>query len=93
MGVTHHRHQCKKCFAYQNRARTYGLTISEVKEMIDRENCDICETHIKQEKDRYIDHDHETGEVRGMLCNRCNTCLQVVENGIYKKMLKYLNDK
>ena len=35
--------------------------------------CDICGKHqTKQKKKLAVDHDHDTGQVRGLLCNRCN---------------------
>lgn len=34
--------------------------------------CAICKEPMDQS---YIDHDHETGEVRGLLCHRCNSGL------------------
>tara|TARA_R110000803_G_C11718477_1_gene287889 strand:- start:4 stop:384 length:381 start_codon:yes stop_codon:yes gene_type:complete len=35
-------------------------------------NCEYCGCEFKNTKDRCLDHNHETGEVRAILCNRCN---------------------
>ncbi len=40
--------------------------------------CGICGVALTQEN-RTIDHDHETGEARGLLCSSCNKALYVVE--------------
>ena len=38
--------------------------------------CAICERDVCEiPRGLYIDHDHKTGKVRGLLCDRCNMSL------------------
>ena len=36
-------------------------------------HCDLCDKQFKNTKDRQLDHNHETGEIRNIVCNRCNS--------------------
>ena len=51
--------------------RRYGITADEVEAMFDKQGrvCAICR---EEPKTPHVDHDHETGIVRGILCYRCN---------------------
>lgn len=56
--------------------RKYGLTMEQVEERKRKRDfkCDICSQEASGTgKDAlHVDHCHETGVVRGMLCMRCN---------------------
>lgn len=55
--------------------RLYGLTPERYDEMVAEQlgRCAIC-LQTSDEK-LHVDHDHETGAVRGLLCSPCNTSL------------------
>ena len=57
------------------RVRAYGLSPEEYIQRLDEQDnsCDICREPF--DKTPHIDHDHATGEPRGLLCLKCNTGL------------------
>lgn len=62
----------------RERVKVYDLTIEEYDSMAERQNdrCAICLTDKPGGQGRWhIDHSHETGKVRGLLCTRCNSGL------------------
>ena len=42
------------------------------KEYINTHNCNVCKCEFKNSRDRQLDHDHETGLFRQVLCKKCN---------------------
>lgn len=64
--------------------RTYGIDQSKYDELnkIQGNSCAICNKPPPFSKMGvlHIDHDHKTGEIRGLLCPRCNMILSLVEN-------------
>jgi hypothetical protein len=56
----------------------YGITLEEYNRLLIAQNneCKICHKHISQSKYAFaVDHDHNTGIVRGLLCRQCNAAL------------------
>lgn len=70
-----------QCHINQNRWLKYGLTKDQYDSMLESQGgvCLICKrpemrVNSHGEVDSLaVDHDHETGKVRGLLCVRCNT--------------------
>lgn len=62
--------------------RQYGTTPDKVAELFSRQkgNCAICVKPFLNSKTRHIDHDHKTGVVRGLLCQRCNMALGLLDD-------------
>jgi hypothetical protein len=69
--------RCKACASDAAHAsqveKTYELTGEEYRALLERQGgvCAICKGR-PQSKRLAVDHDHKTGEVRGLLCSRCN---------------------
>ena len=53
---------------------TYGITIDDYDRMFDEQGgrCRICRSEPSTRR-LDVDHDHDTGEVRGLLCSDCNS--------------------
>jgi hypothetical protein len=59
------------------RLRTlYGISQEQYDEMVARQHglCALC-GHAPTKNALAVDHDHDTGAVRGLLCLQCNTAL------------------
>ena len=74
--------------------REYYLTIEQYNQMFVDQNgvCAICGEKQENGKNLSIDHNHETGKVRGLLCTRCNTGIGLLKEkeDILLKAIEYL---
>ena len=75
--------------------KTYGLTIEQYNDMFENQEgcCDICGKHQSEESRALsVDHCHDTGAIRGLLCNNCNSGIGKFSDNIevLEKALNYL---
>lgn len=56
------------------RKTKYGIIDNQYEDMLEAQGykCAICHDDLLAVASRHIDHCHNTGEVRGILCRRCN---------------------
>jgi hypothetical protein len=75
--------------------RKYGITIAEYDRMFEEQGgvCAICGEPRPEERTLHVDHDHETGVIRGLLCFRCNNALGDLreEYELFQRAADYLD--
>jgi Recombination endonuclease VII len=90
----------KRGFGYYLHAK-YGINEAEYERMVIAQNgrCGICQTdtppvHATSGSPSrwHVDHDHETGKVRGLLCFKCNQGLGNFSDSLanLERAMKYL---
>jgi hypothetical protein len=77
----------------------YNISIDQVQELfaIQKNKCKICNiehSSVTKFKGLYIDHCHINGNVRGLLCVKCNILLGACRDNIsiLKSAIKYLDN-
>ena len=74
----------------------YGISIEEFNKLFDDQNkaCKICNKQNTCGKNWHVDHCHQTGKIRGILCAKCNQALGMVYDDIkiLQNMIQYLED-
>lgn len=99
----HRKHRLNPGYKAKERGQhlriAYGITLAEYDKMLEKQNgvCAIC-SRPEIAKNQYgikrlsVDHNHETGQVRALLCNKCNRTLGAAGDDIelLKKLIKYL---
>lgn len=76
-GAGDRRARCRPCESVAVATDKYGISTSDAKSFRSYDSCDICgTTEPRGRHDTFhIDHCHDCGEVRGVLCNECNLLL------------------
>lgn len=70
-------------YIIRRRVERYGIDVDGYKALIEKQNgrCPICGKKITL-KNSHIDHCHESGVVRGVLCISCNTGIGFFKDSI-----------
>lgn len=95
--------KCKITKRKQNLKKRYGLTVEDIERMLKNQNykCAICGREIflhgdsvDKNKIARVDHNHETGKVRGLLCNDCNRGIGLLKDNpmLLANAIKYLEN-
>ncbi len=88
-----------KRFRFLQKLKKYNLTEkSYAKLLCSQDNsCAICTANLESLNSRqvHIDHNHSTGRVRGILCNKCNQGLGLFNESIllFKKAVYYMGQE
>lgn len=102
--TTGYNYACRACSRINVRAYNlktkYGITIEEYTEKLQKQNykCACCLVKLeindndKNSKAPHVDHNHKTGEVRDILCARCNLAAGNVldSSEMAEKLVSYL---
>jgi hypothetical protein len=94
---------CRKCNYDKNGRewhlkKTYGISTEDFNFLREKQNysCACCGKHENEisRKRLYIDHNHQTGKVRGLLCHSCNVSLGLMKEDIdsIASLIAYLKE-
>ena len=104
-GLRSECNQCRNSRPYNPRQQlnrylksAYNITLKEYDEMLAKQNnlCLICGSDYPGKQGRFVvDHNHTTGEVRGLLCNQCNVGLGALKDSpsLLLKAAQFLIDR
>ena len=79
---------------HHSRKKLYGITREEYETLLEKQNglCAICLNPPSERKSLGVDHNHNTGQIRGLLCSQCNVGISALDHGqeVVDRILKYL---
>lgn len=81
---------------YRNQSykRHYGITLADYNALLKKQNgaCAICKKATGFKRKLAVDHDHQTGAIRGLLCGKCNPMIGYAndDQALLTAAIKYL---
>lgn len=73
--------ECKSCRRDRVRAARYGLPPGEYDRLLDEQD-GACAACARDDQALVVDHHHEDGVVRGLLCAQCNTAIGLMGDDV-----------
>lgn len=97
-----YRKKNKGLFKHYDLMKSYGISLDRFNEMLECQDgkCAICgnpETKVdyrtKEPRALAVDHNHDTGEIRGLLCSDCNTGIGLLQDNVLllQKAIEYIS--
>ena len=88
--------KCKGCHIDIVKCNTHGITLEELQSKDAVTHCEICQARLERgsgSNGRTMDHNHTTGEMRGVLCNSCNRGIGLLQDNpwVLEQALAYLD--
>lgn len=95
-----HKHKRPYDYEYHRNSKlknTYGISYTEYLTMLEAQGgcCAICGTNDTGKRKAFaVDHCHETGNIRGLLCSNCNTGIGNLRDdiGLLERAIEYLRN-
>jgi len=78
----------------KSRKQRYGISPAQYEEMLQQQNgvCAVCEQPPLADSSLHVDHNHETGKVRELLCLNCNNAIGHAQESadMLRKLARYV---
>ena len=76
-----HPDRRKRIMKNNNLKKNYGITLEQYNVLVIKQNnkCAICGSDNRG-KDLFVDHNHITGKIRGLLCSTCNFAIGLLKD-------------
>jgi hypothetical protein len=90
-----HAKNFKRWFYEVKLEKQYGLSLEMFEKMLayQKHSCAICRMPFKETRHRHVDHCHDTKMVRGILCQKCNLAIGLLQHSplVALEAAHYLN--
>lgn len=85
--LRHNRQNRKTYYKHKDLIKSFGIGLPEYEKMFEEQNgvCEICKqpetaTRLGKPLALSVDHNHSTGEIRGLLCTNCNKAIGLLKD-------------
>lgn len=86
------RHRLQRQHRDRHLRKSYGIDSEDFELLVEAQMklCAICFRYLG--KQLHVDHDHQTGRIRGLLCGKCNKAIGLLHDkpGLAEAAAKYL---
>jgi len=97
---TGYNNTCKACFSIRDKnmklKKGYGINLNIFNNLLEKQNnkCEICQIEFNNPSEGFVDHDHKTGKIRGLLCNSCNRGIGLLKDNVnvLLRAVKYIKN-